>query len=157
MKILKKILIGLLVVLVVIQFFRPEKNIDESNHLEAFLQETQPPTEVAAIMKTACYDCHSNHTVYPWYAEVAPVSFWLNDHIEHGKGHLNFSEWATYSKKKRDHKLEELIEEVEEDEMPLQSYTWVHGDAKLTNAQKEALYDWAKRMRTIYQLGDRPQ
>ena len=157
MKILKKILIGLLVVLVIIQFFRPEKNLDESNHLEAFLQETQPPAEVAAIMKTACYDCHSNHTVYPWYAEVAPVSFWLNDHIEHGKGHLNFSEWGTYNKKKKDHKLEELIEEVEKGEMPLQSYTWVHGDARLTSAQKEALYDWAERMRTIYQLGGLPQ
>ncbi len=157
MKILKKILLALLVIVVIMQFFRPEKNMDTSDHLQAFIEETQPSEEVQVILRTACYDCHSNNTVYPWYAEVAPVSYWLDDHIEHGKGHLNFSEWNEYNKKKKDHKLDELIEEVEEGEMPLASYTLIHHGAKLTEAQKQMLYDWAKRMRTIYQLGDRPQ
>ncbi len=157
MKIVKKILIVLLLALVVIQFFRPEKNVSDPNDLEAFITQTRPPKDVQIILKTACYDCHTNNTEYPWYAEVAPISFWLDDHIKHGKGHLNFSEWDTYSNKKKDHKLEELIEEVKSGAMPLDSYTWVHGDAKLTKEQTIQLLEWAETVRFIYQLGVRPQ
>ncbi len=157
MKIIKKILVLLLIALVVMQFIRPEKNLDETTHLAAFLEETQPTEEVAVLLENACYDCHSNNTKYPWYAEVAPVSYWLDDHIEDGKRHLNFSDWASYSKKKKDHKMEEVIEYVKEGWMPLNSYTWVHEEAKLTDAETKKLLDWAEQMRIIYQLGDLPQ
>ncbi|MFD0862424.1 heme-binding domain-containing protein [Sungkyunkwania multivorans] len=157
MKIVKKILVALLIIFVVMQFIRPEKNIDSTDHLSAFIQETKPSAEVENILKKACYDCHSNHTVYPWYAEVAPVSYWLDDHIEHGKGHLNFSAWDTYSVKKKDHKMEEVIEYVENRWMPLNSYTWGHAEAKLTDEQIQTITDWAKALRLTYQLADRPQ
>src|SRR6056297_1134209 len=124
MKILKKVLIGLLVLFIAIQFYRPEKNISKENDTVAFMQETNPSKEVRTILKTTCFDCHSNNTVYPWYDNIAPISFWLADHIEEGKSELNFSEWASYSDKKKDHKLEELYEETEKRAMPLKEYTW---------------------------------
>ena len=157
MKILKKILIGLLVVFIAIQFYRPEKNISKENDIAAFMHETNPPEEVRTILKTTCFDCHSNSTVYPWYDNIAPVSFWLADHIEEGKSELNFSEWATYSDKKKDHKLEELYEETEKRAMPLKEYIWTHEEARLTQAQIDAVVKWAKETRSLYQLGNQPK
>ncbi|PCE62430.1 heme-binding domain-containing protein [Sediminicola luteus] len=157
MKLLKKIAWALLIVFVGMQFFRPETNTAEAGHLDAFLTETNPSQEVRLILKQACNDCHSNQTIYPWYSNIAPISYWMDEHIEHGKEELNFSEWATYKKKKKDHKLEELVEEVEEGKMPLNEYTWTHVDAKLTDGQIKALTDWAKRTRALYQIGERPQ
>jgi len=150
MKIAKKIAIVLLVVLVGMQFYRPEKNVATGDYVAAFETETNPTPEAKAILKTACYDCHSANTEYPWYNNIAPVSYWLADHIEDGKKHLNFSDWENYDAKKKDHKLEELIEEVKEGEMPLKEYTWTHGDAKLTQEQINALVSWAKDARANY-------
>ena len=157
MKIVKKIALGLLVVFIGMQFFRPDKNIDTSNHLDVFLTETNPPEEVAMVLKQACYDCHSNNTVYPWYNNIAPVSFWLADHIDHGKGDLNFSEWSKYSVKKKDHKLEEVVEVMEEQVMPLKEYTWTHEAARLTKEQQKAVIEWAEKTRLLYALDQRPE
>ena len=111
MKLGKKIAWILLIVFIGMQFYRPEKNRPEDeNHLTPFLTETNPPEEVLGIMKTSCFDCHTDQTRYPWYNNVAPVSWWLDGHIEEGREHLNFSEWASYTAKKKDHKLEEVIE-----------------------------------------------
>lgn len=150
MKIIKKILVALLIALVLIQFYRPEKNDADYRNVEAFLLETKPNSEVAAILENNCYDCHSNKTNYPWYAQIAPVSFWLSDHIKDGNKHFNVSKWENYNAKKKDHKLDELIEEVEKGEMPLNSYTWFHGS--LTTAQQEALIAWANKARENYKL-----
>ncbi|MBO6531743.1 MAG: heme-binding domain-containing protein [Muricauda sp.] len=150
MKIAKKIALALLVVLVGMQFYRPEKNVAAGDYVAAFETETNPSPEVKAILNTACYDCHSDNTEYPWYNNIAPVSYWLADHIEDGKKHLNFSDWQNYDAKKKDHKLEELIEEVKEGEMPLKEYTWTHGDAKLTQEQISALVAWADGVRANY-------
>ncbi|MBT8320875.1 MAG: heme-binding domain-containing protein [Eudoraea sp.] len=157
MKIIKKIALALLVVFIGMQFFRPEKNIDTSNHLEAFLTETNPPEEVQMVFKQACYDCHSNNTIYPWYNNIAPVSYWLADHVDHGKDELNFSDWANYSVKKKDHKLEEVVEVIEEHEMPLKEYTWTHEEARLTEAQRQSLIEWAEKTRLLYELDQRPE
>jgi len=150
MKIVKKIAIALLVVLVGMQFFRPDKNQAEGDYVAAFVAETQPSPEVQGILKSACYDCHSANTNYPWYSNVAPISYWLADHIEEGKEHLDFSDWANYTAKKKDHKLEELVEEVKEGEMPLNEYTWTHADARLTQEQITALLTWAEETRKKY-------
>ncbi|PVW13091.1 heme-binding domain-containing protein [Marixanthomonas spongiae] len=149
MKIVKYILVVLLVALVVIQFIRPETNDSGYESITFFEQETKPSAEVASILKKNCYDCHSNHTQYPWYAQMAPFSFWLDDHIEHGKGHFNAAAWESYSLKKKDHKMEELVEMVEAGEMPLDSYTWIHGD--LTEAEQQMLLEWAGLVRLQYQ------
>ncbi|WMI69963.1 heme-binding domain-containing protein [Mangrovimonas sp. YM274] len=151
MKIFKKILLVLLVLVVVAQFFGPEKNEGDLASLEPFLTETNPPEDVKVILKESCYDCHSDVTKYPWYNNITPVNFWMGEHVEDGKKHLNFSAWNDYSVKKKDHKLDELIEEVEEGKMPLPSYTWTHGEANLTEAQIIALNSWAKQLRNQYQ------
>jgi Haem-binding domain len=147
-KFVRYFLLLALAALVIIQFIRPEKNNGGYESVMAFEKETKPSPEVADILKTNCYDCHSNQTQYPWYAEIAPASFWLDEHIEHGKGHFNVSEWDTYSTKKKDHKLEELIEFVEEGEMPLDTYTWLHGD--LTDEETKLLLQWAGLTRLKY-------
>ncbi|MRH99922.1 cytochrome C [Kriegella sp. EG-1] len=151
MKLLKKILLGLLLVLVVLQFFRPEKNTTQGDHTRLFLAETNPSNEVKLILEQSCYDCHSNNTLYPWYNNIAPVSFWLSDHIKDGKKHLNFSEWESYDTKKKDHKLEEIVETVTDQEMPLKEYTWTHNDARLTDEQRNDVVIWAKSTRLLYQ------
>lgn len=143
----KKILLVLLVVFVIMQFFRITSTNEPIIVSNDFISLTNPTTEVKTLLKSACYDCHSNQTRYPWYSEVAPVSWWLQHHVNEGKEHLNFSEWGTYSEKKSDHKLEECAEEVEEGEMPLNSYTWAHGDAKLTAEQRALLEDFFKSLR----------
>ncbi|MGW9686608.1 heme-binding domain-containing protein [Flagellimonas sp. 2504JD1-5] len=158
MKIAKKAAIFLLIVLIGMQFYRPEKNqANLESYVTAFELETTPSEEIKIILKTACYDCHSGNTRYPWYNNVAPISYWLNHHIEEGKEHLNFSDWENYTIKKKDHKLEELIEEVEEGEMPLNSYTWTHQDARLTENQKKLLMDWAKKARSNYEIAEQQE
>ena len=144
----KKIVLGVVVILIAIQFIRPNKNESGYESVAFFEKETQPSTEMQELLRSKCYDCHSYQTNYPWYAEIAPISLWINHHVEEGNEHFNVSEWESYSTKKKDHKLEELIEEVEEGEMPLTSYTWLHGD--LTPEEKEALIHWAKELRTRY-------
>jgi hypothetical protein len=97
-----------------------------------------------SLLKTSCYDCHSNHTNYPWYSKITPVNWWLNHHIEEGKRELNFSTIATGSFKRKARKLKETAELVEKHEMPMDSYLWIHSEAKLDEAQRRMIIDWAK-------------
>ncbi|MBT8273677.1 MAG: heme-binding domain-containing protein [Bacteroidia bacterium] len=157
MKILKKIGLFLLVVIVIAQFFGPDKNDGEIASVTTFFEETAPPEQVKLVLKESCFDCHSSHTRYPWYNNITPVNYWLADHIKHGKGHFDASKWSEYSAKKKDHKLEELIEMVKKKEMPLPSYTWTHGEANLSDEQIQAVVDWAENARIKYQLEERPQ
>ena len=150
MKILKKIGIILLVALIIAQFFRPEKNEGNIDSVNAFLAETNPSQEVTKILQTTCFDCHSSNTTYPWYNAITPVNYWLNDHIKDGKKHLDFSKWSEYSLKKKEHKMDELHEEVAKKEMPLNSYTWTHADAKLTQEQIDAVVAWGKKVQADY-------
>ncbi len=142
----KKILLALLVVLIVLQAFRPEKN--NSGNKQNDISSLYPvPQNVEQILVKACNDCHSNSTVYPWYAEVQPIAWWLDDHVKDGKKHLNFNEFASYRLAKQYHKLEEVFDEVKGGEMPLESYTIVHGDAKLTTEERNILIDWSVAVR----------
>lgn len=147
-KVIKVLLVLALVALVAIQFIRPEKNSEGYKSVVSFEAETKPSAEVAAILKESCYDCHSNQTQYPWYAEVAPFSLWLEEHIIDGKKHFNVSAWNDYSVKKKEHKLEEFVEMVEKDEMPLRSYTIIHGN--LSEDDKKLLLQWAGLARLQY-------
>lgn len=157
MKIVKKVAIALLIVFIAMQFYRPEKNQSQGNHTAHFIKQTNPSADVKLILQESCYDCHSSNTEYPWYNNVAPVSYWLANHIKDGKEHLNFSDWNDYSIKKKDHKLEEVIEMIQAGDMPLNEYTWTHNEAKLTEEQKNAVIAWAKQIRALYQLNQKPQ
>ena len=142
---LKKIVLVLVILFVVIQFFRPEKN-DTNDLTYDISTKYEVPDNVNQILKVACNDCHSNKTEYPWYANVQPVAWWLNDHIVDGKRHLNYSEFTKGSIARQNHKLEETIEMIEEKEMPLESYTYLglHSEANLSAEQREILINWAK-------------
>lgn len=144
---IRKIGILILVIFVGIQFIPVAKNSSEYDATKDFIAVTNPPKEVARLLKTSCYDCHSNNTNYPWYNSVAPISWWLEEHIEEAKEELNFSEWATYSVERKDHKLEEIVEEVEEKEMPLKPYVLIHGDAKVSEEQFHELENWINTLR----------
>lgn len=141
-KILKRMFQILLLAFVVIQFFRPAKNKAEGISNKDISKIYAMPEDVNTILKTSCNNCHSNNTVYPWYAEVQPVAWWLNSHIVDGKKHLNFSEFAGYSLRKQYHKLEEIDEMVKIGEMPLDSYLWIHKYAKLSDEQKLTIANW---------------
>ncbi len=143
----KKILFALVILFIGIQFIRPAKNQSADAMVNDISTVYNKPNEVSAIMDKACNDCHSNNTVYPWYAQVQPVAWWLNDHIVEGKDELNFNEFATYSIARQYKKLEEIAEEVKEDEMPLYSYTIIHTNAKLSTAEKLTLTNWCNNLR----------
>lgn len=144
---IRKILVFLLVVLIIIQFFRPAKNISIAAQPNALSAVYPIPENVDTIMKYACYDCHTNNSRYPWYFKVQPSAWFLANHIKDGKRHFNFDEFMTYSKEKQDDKLKDLVEMVDDDDMPLSSYTWMHADARLTREQKAAITTWAKQLR----------
>jgi len=156
MRILKRILWLLLIAIIIAQFFKPKKNQGTTESTLAFIEDTNPPENVKLILKESCFDCHSDTTRYPWYFNVTPVNYWMDYHIKDGKKHFNFSKWEGNSVKRKDHKFEELIEMVEEKEMPLPSYTWTHSQAKLSDDQTKAVLDWAKQVRIKYSLAPKP-
>ncbi len=156
MKIIKKILLVLFAAFIISQFFGPDRNDGDLATTDAFISDTNPPDDVHQTLKTACFDCHSDRTRYPWYNSITPVNYWIANHIREAKEEFNVSEWTTYSDKKKDHKLEELIEEVKERHMPLNSYTWIHREANLSDEQIQALVEWADRARMKYSLNNRP-
>ena len=142
---LKKILIGLGLLIIIIQFIRPEKNVsnDLVNNIST---KYKVPLEVNQLLQVSCNDCHSNKTQYPWYANVQPVAWWLNDHVVDGKKHLNFSEFTKKPLFVQNHKFDEIIEMVGDKEMPLPSYTnfGLHAEANLSDEQRKMITDWAK-------------
>lgn len=145
-KILKFSAIAVIVIIVGAQFFRPVKN--NSNDQTKHFSTLYPlPDSVEAILTVACYDCHSNNTRYPWYAEIQPVGWWLNGHIQQGKRDINFSEFASYRIRRQYRKLQQIGELIEANEMPLPAYTIIHKDAILTQPQKELLFAWVKSSR----------
>jgi len=139
----KKIGLGLIAVLVIIQFIRPTRNISTAESPNEISKYYAVPADIHAALKKSCYDCHSNNTVYPWYTNIQPVGWWLQSHVNDGRKELDFSEFGTYPEKKAKHKFEEIQEMVNEGEMPLASYTLIHRDAILTREQSSAITAWA--------------
>ena len=143
----KKILLGIAAVIILPQFIMIDKSIPDVDPALDIIAVTQPTAEVAKILKRACYDCHSYESTYPWYSNIAPVSWWLKDQINEAREELNFSEWGSFTAKRQDHKLEEIAEEVEEGKMPLESYLDMHDEAILTDEERELIEHWAQGLR----------
>jgi hypothetical protein len=106
--------------------------------------EVDAPDDVAAILRRACYDCHSNKTEWPWYSYVAPMSWLVVDHVNHGRGDLNFSEWPILDFEAKEHAFKDIQEQISEGEMPLKSYTLIHRDARLSDHERDRLLLWAR-------------
>lgn len=147
MKIVKIAFLLLAVVFAGMQFFRPEKNLGRPDPSKEITAAVEVPWEVGAILRESCYDCHSDSTRYPWYAEIMPAGWYLAGHIRDAKRQLNFSEFASGSPRRQYHKLEEISEQIEGDEMPLPSYLLIHRVAVLSDAQKDALRRWVDASR----------
>ncbi len=140
----KKILLGVLLGFVVMQFVRMDHTNPPVDKEKDFYAQSAIPMEIRSMIKNSCYDCHSHETTYPWYSEVAPVSWFVNHHVEEGREELNFSQWTDYSSERQAHKLEECAEEIEEGEMPLSAYVLFHNEAKLSHEDGEKLMNWMK-------------
>lgn len=126
-------------ILVAAQFFQPDRTVQLNDPEHDLLSVTTPTRDVQDLLRTACYDCHSDSTTYPWYSYITPVNFWLQGHIDEGRAEFDMSSWGRRRAKWQRHKAEESVEMIEAEEMPLPSYTWVHGDARLSAAQRTAL------------------
>ncbi|MEN9448629.1 MAG: hypothetical protein RJA25_1919 [Bacteroidota bacterium] len=140
----RNILLLVVVFLIAIQFVHFEKNQSTEILPTDITQVTTIPEDVLTILKTSCYDCHSNNTVYPWYDKIQPISFWLKRHVDNGKKHLNFSDFGSYDAARKSKKMREIAEEIEKGDMPLSSYTLIHKEAVLTEAQKTLVINWTK-------------
>jgi hypothetical protein len=151
MKAYRKIGILLLSILVVIQFIQPTKNISATLGQSDIGDVYAVPQDLHEMLMKKCYDCHSNNTRYPWYFNIQPIGWWLAAHVHDGKEHLNFSEFKNYTPEKARHKLDELLEVVEDRSMPLKAYTMFHKDTELTTEDEAAMKAW------LTTLGARPR
>jgi hypothetical protein len=144
-KILKWAVIVLFVAFIGIQFVRPDHSTPPINEQETLEAATPVPEGVEKILTRSCNDCHSHKTVYPWYSNVAPLSWQIADHIKDGRRHLNFSVWNTYDNNKKRKKLDEVCDEVTDAAMPIGQYLWLHGNAVLSPEDVKTLCDWTKQ------------
>ena len=140
---LKKILIFLLIALISIQFFHPKRNKTTSEQPNYIGKIHAIPEDVQSILAKACNDCHSNNTRYPWYSNIQPVDWWMTGHIKDGKKGLNLDEYTNRSLRFQYNKMKEVVDLLKKGEMPLNSYLWIHKDAKLTADEKSKLTNWA--------------
>lgn len=151
MKPVKIILLGVLIILVVIQFIKPARNKSELAPTNGISKVLIVPDSVRTILQNACYDCHSNNTRYPWYSNIQPVAWYLANHIKKAKEALNFDEFAGYSALRQRNKLGGIADEVSDNGMPLPSYRLLHKNARLSREEKAQLTNWAQHSQDIIQ------
>jgi hypothetical protein len=144
---LKKIWLGSLVVFIAVQFIQPARNKSGQVLYTDISKVVSVPENVRAILQNACYDCHSNNTVYPWYSYIQPAGWWMNAHIKEGKEDLNFSEFGSYSLRRRASKLHAIENSITDGSMPLWSYTLLHKKARLTKEDKTLLISWVQKVK----------
>lgn len=138
----KLVFMVLLAVLLLIQLARPQKNTAAIPAGKAFVDTFKVSEQVNAILAVSCYDCHSNNTKYPWYSEIQPMAWLMDKHVKDGKEKLNFDELPSYGPRKLNSKFTQITKQVEQGKMPLNSYLWMHGGARLSNEDKKLLVDY---------------
>jgi heme-binding protein len=153
-RILKWFVMGLACLVLVIQFFGPARSNPSRPHSESMFAHVQVSQPVGAILDRSCNDCHSNKTRWPWYSRVAPVSWFVIDHVNHGRSHLNFSEWGRYNQREAGEMLSAICKEVKAGAMPLSSYTPMHPGSELTPEDVKLLCDWTTAERARLALAD---
>jgi len=140
---LKRIGLGLAIILAGIQFFRPERANPPLTPAQSVQATATLPSEVDAVLRRSCFDCHSNETRWPWYAGVAPLAWGVANHVKEGRAEFNFSDWGSYPVRKRVAILGKICDEVREGKMPLRQYLWLHRDATLSEADWKLVCDWS--------------
>tara|TARA_R110000751_G_scaffold69925_2_gene141875 strand:+ start:2502 stop:2954 length:453 start_codon:yes stop_codon:yes gene_type:complete len=147
MKIFKRIAIMLLIVLVGIQFVPTMRNQSDTIPRTDFMLVNDVPETIQKKLQVSCYDCHSNNTEYPWYNKVQPVTWFLEGHIKEGKAELNFNEWDSLSNRRKKSKLRSIIKQIESGEMPLDSYTLIHKDAKFSKEETNEIINFITQLK----------
>lgn len=143
-RVLKLIVVAVAILFTSAQFFRPNQTNPSVDQAQAIKAHVRVAPEVAEIFERACKDCHSNQTHWPWYAQVSPVSWYVTDHVNHGRKDLNFSEWAAYDREQADWLLGAMCMTAERGRMPLASYTRLHPSAKLSPLDVQTLCAWSR-------------
>ena len=138
-------LVGLLGAVGLSQLFVPDRTNPPVVAGRDLLASNTPPAEVVGLLRSACYDCHSHETRWPWYTRVSPMSWWIADHIQDGRKELNFSDWPYDRPRRMRSNLRNIATEVENKTMPLPSYTWIHKESRLSQQQRQLLIDWAEK------------
>lgn len=154
---MKKVIIGFVIVIIGIQFYRPEMSNgteDAAKNIRAYVK---VPDEISTMLVRSCGDCHSNTTKWPWYSKIAPASWVIADDVFLGRRHLNFSEWGTYSQKKMGKKLYQIAEVAGDSSMPLTLYLLMHKEAKLSSGERKMLADWAEEQADQFPDGDKKE
>ncbi|MDQ0067093.1 heme-binding domain-containing protein [Chryseobacterium lathyri] len=146
MNTLKKVLFWTLVVFAMMQFISIDKVNKPVNTAVNFVDAKKTPEKIRSLIKGACYDCHSNETVYPKYAYVAPISWSVKSHVNEGREHLNFSVWGTYNKELKESMLSKSIQTVQSKVMPMPGYIVYHKEANLTEAERTLLVQYFEEM-----------
>lgn len=150
---IQRILLILLLLFAAAQFFRPDRSVPAHDPRTDLFAMTTASPDIQAWVKGACYDCHSYETDDPWYANVTPINWWLQDHINEGREALNFSRWDLYRGSEH---AAESGEEMAEGEMPPKNYTWMHDHAQLTPAQHNAVMAWFNALPGVTNKHDAP-
>lgn len=141
-----RILIVVLVLFIILQFIRPPGNQSVGESANAIQTKYPVPPDVHNLLRRACYDCHSNNTVYPWYSYVEPVGWFLSNDIKEGKRELNFDEFGSYPAFRQIRRFEAIRQQIEEGEMPLPAYKLMHASAVLSPEEKTQIIQWTQAM-----------
>lgn len=141
-KVLRWIVLAGVICFIVIQFIRPAKTNPPADPGQAIESHLQVTPQVAAILDRSCNDCHSNKTRWPWYSNVAPVSWFVIDHVNEGRENVNLSEWGKYNQREVGNLLKQMCREAKAGVMPLSSYTPLHPGSKLSAGDIKTICDW---------------
>ncbi|MDQ2855891.1 MAG: heme-binding domain-containing protein [Acidobacteriota bacterium] len=147
LKVLKWLVLVVVIVFVVIQFKRPARTNPPVNEAQTIYAQTQMTPQVSAILERSCRDCHSNKTVWPWYTNVSPISWFIVDHVNEGRRNLNISEWTQYDKNRQGRKLQQICDQVTDGSMPLSTYTPLHRGSKPSPEDVKTLCAWTEAER----------
>ena len=145
----KKVVIAIGIALIAIQFIHPAANKSDQILVTDISKTVTIPGNVQAILKNACFDCHSNNTVYPWYSNFQPMAWFMASHIKEAKEKLNFSEFGSYSPRRQISKLDGIANSIKDDIMPLSSYKMMHKNANLSANEKALLINWAQQSKDM--------
>jgi Haem-binding domain len=145
-KIFKYIFVVLIIALIGIQFYPSKKNSSNEILASDFRNIYDVPEKIDAYFEISCYNCHSNNSTYPWYVNIQPVALFMANHINEGKEELNFSDFGSYSKRRKKNKLKSVINQIRKNQMPIESYTLIHRDAKLSESEKKEIIDWVNSL-----------
>ncbi len=146
MKTFSNIIYWFLVVIALIQFIPVDRTNKPVDAKQNFINVQKTPPHVTSILQKACYDCHSNETVYPDYAFVAPISWSIKHHINEGREHLNFSEWASFNNDLKKSMLEQAARSLKDYTMPMPGYIAQHPEANLTKAERVLLAQYFENL-----------